>query len=241
MHLRADFERMQEQSGRPPLQSGVYVGMSPRPASGPVYVSSPYRPQQVSPYALTHSSSPYQFSRPVIMSPQRILVPSPQRILVPSPDHTRKRLRHSDCCSSSSSNYSYSSSESDDEAERENVSSKRRRTDAFREKDLSVSRPPSPPKYYPEQSEEEDIDSSDSEYEDEDESVDSTSLEDLRDFIDFNPKYNQTQISRRSRETQGDDLADFLFNQKCKPRKWFRAFAWNAVGPKLSRHPTPTR
>jgi hypothetical protein len=174
--------------------------------------------------------------RMLVPSPQRMLVPSPQRIFLPSPGYSQSGRKRERSVSSSSSDFSYSSSE-EDSSDRE---TKKIRCDYIDSKG-PLGKPPSPPKYYPEQPDEEDIDSSDSEYED-DESVDSASIEDLREFIDFDPRYNRTQISKRKfSQERGDELDDFLFSQPAKPRKWFKAFAWNAVGPKLSRQPTPTR
>jgi hypothetical protein len=103
-----------------------------------------------------------------------------------------------------------------------------------------LSKPPSPPRYYPDGAEEEDIgSSSDSDFEDNDENA---SLDDLRDFIDFDPRYNRTNVSKQTVFDQEDDpLKSFLFAHQEKPRKWFRAFARNTVGPKLTKPGTPLR
>jgi hypothetical protein len=112
-----------------------------------------------------------------------------------------------------------------------------------------LSKPPSPPRYYSQREEElgaEDIgddDEDDEDYEEEPGSI--PSFDDLRDFIDFDPKYNNTPISKKKRSSSrgsahlqsGDQLRDFLFHDSAKPRKWFSAFAWNTVGAKLAKQP----
>ena len=229
--FRAQFDQLQRQGIRPPLHPGVI--MSPRPGT---FTASPYRSNPASPYAVSHAGlvSP---QRIVLQSPRSVFVASPQRIHIGSPAISRSARKRDRSESSSPSEYSYSCSESEEETSHraKNHGSK------YIDDSAPVSKPPSPPKYYPEQiDEDEDIDSSDSDYEEE--SVDSEYLEDLRDFIDFDPKYNKNQTSKRSRNNgEGDELDEFLFNQTSRPRKWFKAFAWNAVGPKLSRKPTPTR
>lgn len=223
--FRVQFEQFQKQGIRPPVHPGVV--MSPRPGTG-AYIASPYRSNPASPYAVPHAGllSP---QRILVQSPQRVFVPSPQRIHSESPASSRSARKRDRSESFSPSEYTYSCSDSEGE------------TSHRVDESVAVSKPPSPPKYYPEQlDEDEEIDSSDSDYEEE--SVNSEYLEDLRDFIDFDPKYNKNQTSKRSRNNgEGDELDEFLFNQTSRPRKWFKAFAWNAVGPKLSRKPTPTR
>lgn len=64
-------------------------------------------------------------------------------------------------------------------------------------------------------------------------------LADLRDFIDFDPKYNRTNVTRkRPTESTGDELRDFLFHERARPRKWFTAFTQSAVGAKLTPRPS---
>lgn len=114
---------------------------------------------------------------------------------------------------------------------------KRRRIQDTNIRTVHLEKPPSPPKYYRTEEEigAEDIgDEDDEDYED----IGEGNLEDLRDFIDFDPKFNKTPISKKKRASSdhtGDPLRDFLFHDSAKPRKWFSAFAWNTVGAKLSK------
>jgi hypothetical protein len=149
----------------------------------------------------------------------------------PSDAGSSSEFEYSPSCSSSSS-----SAESDDGSTRH---SKIRRLGAHHKScDLaSLSKAPSPPRYYPNGPvEEEDIGSSDSEYEDTE--VESR-FDDLRDFIDFDPRFNKKVVSKSDKYTSSSDpLRDFLFNHDAKSRKWFRTFAWAAVGSKLSKKNT---
>lgn len=256
MHLRDDFERMQ--------QTHAHVSRSPSasiPRSSPVgLVPSPYRmvhPGIISsPHGVTlmrHPSgglvlSPNPHNHPGF-SPVRILNPPSPYMLIPGvapvsasrkrprdiDDHSlspamRRRRERSSSSSSSCSSLGYSSSD------QENYSPKHKQ---------APGKPPSPPKYYSEEFD--DINSSDSDYEDDESDVSEVNeIDDLRDFIDFDPKYNKTQISKRKvRDEQfsvtGDQLRDFLFHDAAKPRKWFSAFAWNAVGAKLTKKPASRR
>ena len=257
----------QTRSPMPPSPHHVHFHQSPLPPSPHHYVGHlPHSPYHHQPSAPTHPVSPYHVGAgPYIqhpspqrlsvqspfhgVSPQRLII-SPQRLIAsyPSPAHPRpsdrKRAR-SPTPSSSASELDYSSSDSESNQYR---SSKAQRTEYFNDENSNrvvLSKPPSPPKYFASVRDEdlsEDINSSDSEFEGGGSDVDSVSLDDLRDFIDFRPKYNKTKISRKSRSVSagGDALEEFLFDQPAKPRKWFKALAWNAVGAKLTRKPSRT-
>lgn len=266
MHLRSDFELLQQQTSvvRPP----VHPASGRSPYAHQVVMRSPGRPQIASPVQFRHPGSPFQ---PVpirmIPSPLHVVSPhpihfagSPQRAFGPlavspvrfvsSPHQAvgsgRKRGRSPSESSGSSSgtesgsDLDYSSDESGDQ---ENTAKRVRvEKSPYHANGTKLSKPPSPPKYTGVDLSEEDIDSSDSDYEDED---DDGSVDDLRDFIDFDPKFNRSNISKRVRSDDygtGDELRDFLLQRaSTKPRKWFKALAWNAVGAKLSRHNTPSR
>lgn len=126
----------------------------------------------------------------------------------------------------SSSDYEYSSSSSSGSSDED---------EGPKYKQARTTKAPSPPRYYPNGlDEEEDIGSSDSDFEEE--SLNDR-YDDLRDFIDFDPEFNQKVVSkkRESFSKSDDPLRDFLFNHDAKSRKWFRTFAWAAVGPKLTK------
>lgn len=268
MHLRSDFELLQQQPSvfRPPVHPASV--RSPFPQH--VIMRSPGRPQIASPVQFRHPGSPFQ-PVPIRMVPSPLHVVSPHQIhfagspqrsfaslavspvrFVGTPDQAvssgRKRGRSPSESSQSSSgtesgsDLDYSSDESGDQ---ENTSKRVRvEKSPYHAYGTKLSKPPSPPKYTGEELSEEDIDSSDSDNEDEDEDDDG-SVDDLRDFIDFDPKFNKSNISKRVRSDDygtGDELRDFLLQRaSTKPRKWFKALAWNAVGAKLSRHNTPSR
>lgn len=186
---------------------------SPHPA-----LVSPFRQQSVSPYRLPQhhaGTSPYvQQGRPPI--PVNMQSVSPLRL---SPyekvSSNRKRARSESVSSrSSASDYEYSSSDDGEPSPK-------------------MIKAPSPPKYYPNgPEEEEEIGSSDSDYEDE---IDAK-YDDLRDFIDFDPEFNHKVITKREKFSKSQDpLREFLFHHDGKSRKWFRTFAWAAVGPKLTK------
>lgn len=163
------------------------------------------------------------------MSPVR---PSPLRLPPPCSGRKRARSESSSSCSSSSgsdsSDFEYSSSSESEEDGRP----------AYKHARISAEgRPPSPPKYFPNGPEEEDIGSSDSDSDFED--VSNDRYDDLRDFIDFDPKFNKRVITKSEKYTKSaDPLREFLFNHDSKSRKWFRTFAWAAVGSKLSKKNT---
>ena len=91
--------------------------------------------------------------------------------------------------------------------------------------------PPAPPKYFPDEDEIHSNDSEDSDFENDDPE------DELRDFIDFDPKYNRRWTSRKSRSVSEseDPLRQFLFHEPARPRKWFKEFTQVAVGAKLTR------
>ena len=162
---------------------------------------------------------------------------SPQRGLFLAPSSSSKKRARSE---SSHSSYEYSSDDdSGSESSVHELPHKKARPSPspFGLSSRAVlTKPPSPPRYYPGGAEEEDIGSSDSDFEENDENA---SLDDLRDFIDFDPRFNRTNISKQCTfEDEEDPLKVFLFTHQEKPRKWFRAFARNAVGPKLTKPPT---
>ena len=225
------------------------VGFSPhqrspfqRVVSVPVFVTqSPQGVIQHSPARLVYVQSPGGLRRSPVQSispyrngPVRV---SPLRL--PPGGSGRKRERSESIDSSSdssagSSEYQYSSSSSDSSEDGDHFpQAKVRRTEGTPNR-IQLSKPPSPPKYYPGGADdEEDIGSEDSDYEEE--SID-TRLDDLRDFIDFDPRFNKKVITRKETYTRSDDpLREFLFNHDAKSRKWFRTFAWSAVGSKLAK------
>jgi hypothetical protein len=247
MHLRDDFDRMQQHNARTQLSRspsasiprGSPVGLIPSPyrAIHPGVIQSPHgfaimghHPQggiitspgtrQVgfSPVRF-HPSSPYmlipQLGAPLSASRKRPRDIDDHSVSPPVRRHKKRSSRSSDSSSSSSLGYSSSDQENSPTG--------------------NFGKPPPPPKYFPTGAEEfDDIDSSDSDYETD--SDQSERVDDLRDFIDFDPKYNKSQISKcRKFSATGDRLRDFLFHDPAKPRKWFSAFAWNAVGAKLTR------
>ena len=250
MRSRTDFESVHaiesQQSYRRPVSAFSSPGHTARIPQSPLGPNTMTRSPYGSPRPpLNHSPghhmiqgvSPYRLpARPVNgYSPNRIiLVPSPSRLqsvspFRPIPPSARKRARSESSSSSSSdsdsSDFEYSSSsDSDDERSPSH-------------KIARVGKPPSPPKYFPNGPDEEDIGSSDSDYEDDDGSNDR--YDDLRDFIDFDPKFNKKVITKREAYSRSDDpLREFLFNHDSKSRKWFRTFAWAAVGSKLSKKNT---
>lgn len=159
-------------------------------------------------------------------------MPSPSHPLplphhIPSPSHPLppSRLQYSPVTKrdrySASSALSYSSEE-------ENLHKRQRVIER------SVS-----PKYFPRKDDEESINSYSEEDDEEytDSSSDGSGLDDLRDFIDFDPKFNKTNATKRKTfaKPSGDELRDFLFTQDARPRKWFTAFTTAAVGAKLAK------
>ena len=247
MHSRSDFDAVHEAESqqsyqrsvppspaRPPIHHSPHrvLHQSPHRPVGypPMYVSSPHGVIRASPHRVVYVRSPAQA---VVCSPLHSVSPfrgvparvSPLRL--PSHESCRKRARSESISSSSgsssgSSDYEYSSS-SDEEQE-----VKHHRIE-------SRSKPPSPPKYYPGgAAEEEDIGSSDSDFEDD--ASEDARYDDLRDFIDFDPKFNKKVITKKQSYRDSDDpLREFLFNHDAKSRKWFRTFAWSAVGSKLAK------
>jgi hypothetical protein len=148
-------------------------------------------------------------------------MPSPSHPLPPSRlqySPVTKRDRHS-----ASSALSYSSEE-------ENRQTGKRQ----RVIDRSVS-----PRNFPRKDDEESINSYSEEDDEEytDSSSDGSGLDDLRDFIDFDPEFNKTNATKRKTfaKPSGDELRDFLFTQDARPRKWFTAFTTAAVGAKLAK------
>ena len=267
MRTRSDFERHQDinRDGlaanlprrSPPLHhvptpprhppSPYHHLVSPFHHQAPSPLRSPHNPMvvPVSPYHLINHGTPHH---PIhFISPQKF-VSSPGHFPLMPCGSSRKRAR-SESSSSGSSSSSASDLEYSSESDEDN-SVKRTRFGSvspprYHDENKPLSKPPTPPKYFKSQlPDEEDIDSSDSDYEEDDDDASSASLDDLRDFIDFDPKYNRSNISKRSHSnfgSCGDQLEDFLFQGSSKPRKWFKALAWNAVGAKLSRQNTPSR
>ena len=63
--------------------------------------------------------------------------------------------------------------------------------------------------------------------------VSSNDGNDLRGFIDFNPKFNKARVSKRTKDSgESDELYKFLF-EPSKTRKWFKRLTQTAVGAKL--------
>jgi hypothetical protein len=260
MRTRSDFEKHQDinRSGlnkaiprsSPPLHQ---LPTPPRHVCSPFQqlaspfhyrAASPLRSPQstyiapVSPFQPVRHGSPHHTLR--LISPQKYFLSPGHFPLIP-PGSGRKRARSESPVSKSGSSSCSSDLEYSSESDGHDQSDAPPR---YHDQNKALSKPPSPPKYFKSQlADEEDIDSSDSDYEDEDDAS-TASLEDLRDFIDFDPKFNRSNISKRVRSnfgSRGDELEDFLFQGSSKPRKWFKALAWNAVGAKLSRPNTPSR
>ncbi len=236
MHLRQQFEQMQA------------VGSAVRP---PMY-ASPFRGGGLSPHV-----SP--FRHPMIMSPHHQVFPHPGQLsayvspsilgmenvvrhpLPPTRLHyspagvsVKKRVRSRS--SSPEEELSYSSD--DESVHRKRM---RRKQD---DDDRSVSPCFGVGNFFPVKApdDEESIHSDDSSSGSEEEysgssCASSSDLEDLRDFIDFDPKFNKAQVTRKKSksDTSGDALRDFLFLEAARPRKWFAAFTKTAVGPKLAK------
>jgi hypothetical protein len=223
------FSPNQRSPFQPVVGVPVYVTRSPdgiirHSPARLVYVQSPGGLQR----SPVPSISPYR-NGPVRVSPLRL----------PPGSSGRKRERSESIDSSSdssgaSSEYEYSSSSPGSSEEDDRVpQAKLRRIEGTPDR-IQLSKPPSPVKYYPGGvDDEEDLGSEDSDFEDE--SID-TRLDDLRDFIDFDPRFNKKVITRKETYTRSDDpLREFLFNHDAKSRKWFRTFAWSAVGSKLAK------
>ena len=260
MHLRDDFERMQQTHAQTVISRSPSASIPQRSPVG--FVASPYRmihPGVIqSPHGLAlvghpqgttilHSPDP----RHPGFSPVRFPPGSPYMLLpqIGAPlSASRKRPRDIDdhsvsppmrrrrggSRSSWSSRSSRSSSCSSSSSLGYSSSDQENSSPA-----KNFGRAPPPPKYFPQGDEFDEIDSSDSDYQDnESDASEVNDVDDLRHFIDFDPKYNRTQISKKKTKkfsVTGDPLRDFLFHDAAKPRKWFSTFAWNAVGAKLAR------
>ena len=265
MHLRDDFERMQQThavqhvvsrspSASIPQRSPVGLVASPYRMIHPGMMHSPHGIALVGHppgAAILHSPG---IPRQSGFSPVRFPPGSPYMLLpqVGAPlsssrkrprdidDHSvspaiRRRRRGESASSSSRSNSSRSSSRSSSSSLGYSSSDQENSVPG-----KQFGKPPSPPKYFPQGEEFDDIDSSDdSDYEDnQSDASGANDVDDLRHFIDFDPKYNRSQISKKKHKkfsATGDPLRDFLFHDAAKPRKWFSTFAWNAVGAKLAR------